>query len=74
MRSGPVEIPGLPALTMTWYTGSALPPASGPAAALATPKDVSGLNTPREDTDAILGRRDRTGEDYDDTWGPEEDV
>lgn len=59
---------------MTWYTGPALPPASSPATAFATPKDISGLNTPREDTDAILGRRDRTGEDYDDTWGPEEDV
>jgi hypothetical protein len=75
MRSGPVEIPGLPVLTMTWYTGSALPPpASGRAAALVTPKDLSGLNTPREDTDTIAGRRDRTGEDFDDTWGPEEDV
>lgn len=74
MRSGPVEIPGLPTLTMTWYTGSALPPpASGPATVLSTP-NVSGLNTPREDTDTIPGRRDRTGEDYDDTWGPEEDV
>jgi len=75
MRSGPVEIPGLPALMMTWYTGSALPPpASGPATPLATPRAVSGLNTPREDTDIIPGRRDRTGEDFDDTWGPEEDV
>ena len=74
MRSGPVEIPGLPTLTMTWYTGSALRPALGPATVLVTPKDVSGLNTPREDTDTISGRRDRTGEDYDDTWGPEEDV
>jgi hypothetical protein len=74
MRSGPVEIPGLPALTTTWYTGTALPPASGPATALATPKNVSGLTTQREDTDTVLGRRDRTGEDYDDTWGQEEDV
>lgn len=74
MRSGPVEIPGLPALTMTWYSGSALPPASGPATASATSKDVSGLTTPREDIDTIPGRRDRTGEDYDDTWGHEEDV
>lgn len=75
MRLGPVEIPGLPTLMMTWYTGSALPPpASGRATTLATPKDVSGLNTPREDADIIPGRRDRTGEDYDYTWGPEEDV
>jgi hypothetical protein len=73
MGSGPVEIPGLPALTMTWYTGSAVPP-SGSVTALATPKDLSGLNTPGEDTGAVPGRRDRTGEDYDDTWGPDEDV
>ena len=56
---------------MKWYTGSALP---GPATALAALKGISGANTPREDTDVVPSRRDRTGEDYDETWGPEEDV